>query len=184
MQGGGKSENQNWMVGGKAHYRGDINPNREWTVDKVGDKFITITTDNYDGLGTDESLKVVNPAELYTTDQSYTFINPNEQMSDSLYNNNYQMPMGIDNQMMNRGENMYDDPNSRSTKINFAPVIKIFNEGNDMSQSGEKESAQNMASDPILNPFGIQTMPTTNSLEMENKEMIPDFNKNIIIKKI
>jgi hypothetical protein len=186
MQGGGNIENQNWIVGGKAHYRGDIKPNREWTVDKLGDKFITIVTDDFDGLGTEESLKVVNPAELYTTEPEYTFINPNEQM-DPNYQNYNQIPMQMGNAYDGANAygsaNIYEDPNSRSTKINFAPVIKIFNEGNDMSQTGEKEGPQNMM-DPILNPFGIQTMPITNSLEIENKEMIPDFNKNIIIKKI
>jgi hypothetical protein len=49
-------------LGDKVHLRGDtIMPNRIWNVTKVGDQFITIETENTQGLNTYDTVKVVEP---------------------------------------------------------------------------------------------------------------------------
>jgi hypothetical protein len=185
MEGGNKYEhgkneyeNQNYQKGGKVHYRGDNKPNREWTIDHMGNKLITITTDDIDGLGVEDSLKVVDPSEIYPRNQEYVYMNTEPSYPYEPDMNTYQP---YQNQFM--PDSIVPNPNA--TKIHFAPVIKIFNEGNDMSQVGIPENEQ-MAMDTIVNPFGIKTSQS-NSIVKDiglDENTLPDFNKSIIIKKI
>jgi hypothetical protein len=192
MEGGNKNEygkneyqNQNYQKGGKVHYRGDNKPNREWTIDHMGNKLITITTDDIDGLGVEDSLKVVDPSEIYPRNQEYVYMNTEPSYPYESDMNTYQP---YQNQFMSEPilpDSIVPEPNA--TKIHFAPVIKIFNEGNDMSQ-GENHTPENgqMPIDSIVNPFGIKTtQPLSAKQDVVNMEnILPDFNKNIIIKKI
>ena len=54
------------------HLRGDLKENRIWVVKNIGDKFITIITDDNEGLTNDEMTRVVTRPEIYkVADYSY-----------------------------------------------------------------------------------------------------------------
>ena len=109
------------MTGGeRVHYRGDKLPTRLWTVKNVGDEFITIETDNPNGLSPEDIIKVVERGDLYKEgDFSYdAVVRPHEHGVPIL-------------------------PNSQTSQvvpagIHFAPVIKINNGGYDYSLNGEE----------------------------------------------
>ena len=159
--------------GDKVHYRGDYNPSRLWTVQHTGDKFYTIDTDDLEGLSTEDSIKVITPEEIYLPDDftysmPYSFAeNPNTNM--------------IQNQNMNPMPNPNQNMSPCDTQINFAPVIKIINDGNDMSSSSE----------PVSGPAHIANANETLMPEQStgqaniNVEAEPiNFDKPIIIKKL
>jgi len=50
-------------IGNVMHLRGDFKPTRAWIVKSIGDKFITIETE--DSTGLDDLIKVVIPSDLY-----------------------------------------------------------------------------------------------------------------------
>jgi hypothetical protein len=154
------------QTGGKVHYRGDQNPSRLWTVQHTGSSYYTIDTDDVNGLSTEDSIKIVKPEDIYLPKDSYLYSVPNTQEIPSSY-------------YPNTNTNPYlSDPN----KMNFAPVIKIFNHGNDMSQSTETPNDEF-----DLNPLSsVITNNTNSNLEMNtepNNDVI-DFNKPMIIKKM
>jgi hypothetical protein len=106
--------------GEEVHLRGDTPPQRIWTVRNVGDQFITIETQDTQGLPDQkDAVKVVEAADLYRPgDFSYEAAqqgggNP------IMGGGGQKIPMG----MMQPG-------------INFAPVIKINNGGYDYSSDG------------------------------------------------
>ena len=55
------------------HYRGDPIPERRWEIKNIGDQFITIQTDNAEGLDKSDTIKVVSPIDIYKEgDYPYT----------------------------------------------------------------------------------------------------------------
>ena len=63
------------------HYRGDPIPERRWEIKNIGDQFITIQTDNAEGLDKTDQIKVVAPIDIYNEgDYPYTspYIDSNE----------------------------------------------------------------------------------------------------------
>jgi DNA-directed RNA polymerase II subunit RPB2 len=110
--------------GEKVHYRGDKRPEREWSVEKVGDNFITISTQDGYGISSEDKIKVVEPFELYRQgDYAYNLMEPksnglfmNAQPENKMFSN--QVPAGI----------------------NFAPVIKINNGGTEYSVDQEGQA--------------------------------------------
>ena len=108
--------------GDKVHYRSDVKPSRLWNVDHVGPNFCTIATNDDYHLNTEDTVKVVRPDELYLPNDNFVYSVPVDIMNTNQTNPYIQDPLSIP--MQNNGQ-----PN-----INFAPVIKIINDGNDMSQ--------------------------------------------------
>jgi hypothetical protein len=53
-----------WQTGGKVHLRGESKPSREWTIDKLGDHFMTIVTNDREGLHPGEEIRVVRPEDV------------------------------------------------------------------------------------------------------------------------
>jgi len=155
--------------GDKVHYRGDYNPSRLWTVQHTGDKFYTIDTDDLDGLSTEDSIKVITPEEIYLP-EDFTYSMP------------YTVPenqMPYPNQNMIPNQNPNPNMNPCETQINFAPVIKIINDGNDMSSSSP-------SSEPVSGPAHISNeplIPEQSTGQMKEAEPI-NFDKPIIIKKL
>ena len=124
--------------GEKVHYRGDKRPERLWTVDKVGDSFITILTDDGMGLTPEDKIKVVEPFDLYR-EGDYKF-------------NIMGTPMN--RPTMNPEPKMFS--NSVPAGINFAPVIKI-NTGTDNSVD---HAAQDHPKINLENGGGIDVTPS------------------------
>ena len=163
-----------YQLGGKVLYRGD-NSNREWKIDHMGNKLITIVTDDTDNV--EDSLKVVDPSDIYPMDE-YVHMNPlpSEYSTDpTQYQTPYQNPDPYQNPNPYQNPDPYQNPlqnDNAATKIYFAPNIKIINDGNDMSE------AKPMSHEAI--PF--MTQETIPSFETPQPNY-PDFN-NVIIKKI
>jgi DNA-directed RNA polymerase II subunit RPB2 len=106
-------------VGGKVHYRGDVKPSRYWNIDQIGAKYCTISTDDDYQLDTENTIKVVRPDEIYLPNDDFIYSIPMDIPLENIQNQNpiqTQQPQQID-----------------TPSINFAPVIKIINDGNDMS---------------------------------------------------
>jgi len=170
------SEEEIIQTGGKVHYRGDQNPSRLWTVQHTGSSYYTIDTDDVNGLSTEDSIKIVKPEDIYLPKDSYLYSLPNIQEIPSTYYTNQTSPSYL------------SDPN----KMNFAPVIKIFNHGNDMSQSTESES-QHQNPESFLDPLSSIITNNTNhnsngntktTMSKEADNDVIDFNKPMIIKKM
>ena len=176
------------ITGGKVHYRGDSNPSRIWTVQHVGDQFMTIDTDNLNGLNVEDSVRVVKPEEIYNPNDSYLYSVPYvsaQQMNPMMSENNIMLnPQPFDSVVSG-------DPfvtlNPNEPKINFAPVIKIFNEGNDMSQGNEPthlapSSPKIIGGNPNVIPTMHSKENTTPTANIENANSPIDFNKMVIKK--
>lgn len=128
--------------GDKVHYRGDKRPERIWSIEKVGDNFITITTEDGYGINPEDKIKVVEPFDLYReNDYSYNLIPTNQ--------NRMSMVSAQENKMYS---------NSVPAGINFAPVIKINNGGTEYSVDPAGEAHPKISLDntdkniPLIEP--------------------------------
>ena len=111
------------MTGGRVHYRGDKKPERVWNVLKKGVDFVTINTEDGEGLSQENKIMVVEPTDLYKEgDYRVNFMKPSIQ----------QNPF----QRINMGQTMPSIPGG----INFAPVIKINNGGSEYSAEHATEN--------------------------------------------
>lgn len=134
-----KTEELNMRAGKRVHYRGDSKPDREWTIQKIGENMYTIDTTDLEHLKIEDSLKIVKPEDIYEPGNFVYARAPEEieqpfqiQMQPQLQMQPQPQPQiqpQMQQQMYPSMQQYPEDP-----KINFAPVIKIFNEGNDMSQ--------------------------------------------------
>ena len=109
----------------KVHYRGDFLPDRLWEIIKIGDKFITIRTDNAEGLDNLETIKVVTASDIYKEGE-YAYIAS-------------QFPNLQNNTDTNNSLNGEKIPSSVPA-INFQPVITI-NNGDKKEEDNDKTNA-------------------------------------------
>jgi hypothetical protein len=121
------------------HYRGDIKPHRNWKIDHVGPNFCTISTDDDYQLNTEDTVKVVKPDQLYLPNDDFVYSMPYD-IPDPNYQNN---PPMMDTTIPTN-----PNPNPNNPTINFSPVIKIINDGNDMSQQSSSTPIQEMMQIP------------------------------------
>jgi hypothetical protein len=127
--------------GEKVHYRGDKRPERLWTIQNLGDEFITIGTEDNHDLTPDERIKVVELGDIYK-EGDFSFV-PNfgrtNLQETPFYNNMATSPISG---MMPGG-------------INFAPVIRINNGGTEYGNDSENEPKVSFD-----NPDGPIKIPT------------------------
>ena len=139
-----QSSSKIYTGGERVHYRGDMKPSREWIIDNVGANFCTISTNDDYHLNTEDTIKVVKPNELYLPDNNFIYSMPLDVPYDNLEQPVFNSPM---NPM--QLPQQYD--NGNTPNIHFAPVIKIINDGNDMSQQPPPSSEyQNTIVQPPL----------------------------------
>jgi hypothetical protein len=175
---------EQYSAGEEVLFRGDFLPNRIWKIKSVGDRFITITTDNIQGLDDKDTIKVVTKIDIYRpNDFAYT-----EPTAESIrnYNEFTQNPNSLP-----RGGGIIQDG---VPAINFAPVFKIMNGGNDFSsgeQSNEPISSGGENKINTLTDLAISSNPQINikpnneksgGSTIEKQEPV-DFSK-LIIKKV
>jgi DNA-directed RNA polymerase II subunit RPB2 len=160
------------MKGGdQVHYRGDIHPERIWIISQIGEKFCTIDTNDYRDLSTEQSIKVVQPNEIYP-------------LEDYIYSVPIATPY---DEATFQPSHPSQEPNHypSDSKIHFAPVIKIFNEGNDMSTGNTTDANTALSSSyPIPN---INHNPNIKSTSIEQNEPVSEVNFNtplMIVKKL
>ena len=122
--------------GAKVHYRGDIKPSRVWNIEHVGSNFCTINTEDDYHLNTEDTIKIVRPDEIYLPNENYT----------------YSMPIDIPQQNnIPFNNNPIVDPTLQTPpNINFAPVIKIINDGNDMSTQPFEQPVVQQSQQPFV----------------------------------
>jgi len=139
------------------HYRGDIKPQRNWKVDHVGPNFCTISTDDDYQLNTEDTVKVVKPDQLYLPNDNLVYSMPYD-IPDPNYQNN---PPIMDTIIPTN-----PNPNPNPT-INFSPVIKIINDGNDMSsqQPSELQPMIQSQQPQILASQSVEPEPTINEID-------------------
>ena len=109
-------------VGDIVYFRGDNLLGRIWKIRNVGDRFITIETENLQGIEDKDSIKVVTEMDIYRPE-------------DFAYSERRAEPITGINQLMNGGGYSLK-PNintigGSTPAINFNPVIRINNGGVD-----------------------------------------------------
>ena len=189
-QSGGEIIEQ-YTTGEEVLFRGDFLPNRIWKVKDVGVRFITITTDNIEGLHDKDTIKVVSPMDIYRAGDFGYNVNNNEMPSHSMPPMPPMPPM----------QSIHGGQHDGTPAINFAPVFKIMNGGNDFSSGEPTNESNNIThnSSSITKPQEMNTItdlaiasnPLISSTKPSNEKigMIPDkqeavdFSK-LIIKKV
>ena len=154
-------------------------PDRIWTISDIGQNQYTISTNDLDNnLSLRDSIRVVSPEDIYSNNPMFAnpimgAIEPDYPPPPSIYDT-------IEEQQQQPYTNATEQPN-----INFNPVIKVFNHGNDMSIADKQSNTE----DDLINPNpNIIQQPTQ---EDNIEEVTPpsstiappiDFN-HLIIKK-
>ena len=167
---GGQSQRDNAnMVGGKPSFytggevlfRGDSMSDRLWKIKNIGDKFITIETDNTTGLSLTDCIKVVTQSDIYTPNT----MNHRRNVMQPLYNPNEQMIQ----------PKIPDSSNVPSINI------KIVNGDDKTEQSGYQETENNDMPRIKMNP----ALATESVDEIDNVVSNDVFNSGkMIIKKV
>jgi DNA-directed RNA polymerase II subunit RPB2 len=104
---------------------GDDKPDRLWKIKNIGDKFVTIVTDDLVGINPQDSIKVVQPYELYKLADYKPTKSPAMRGGFGMIPKQPFMQSGM--------YGGYSEPQS----ININPVIKIMNGGSDFSNGQE-----------------------------------------------
>jgi len=181
---------KNYSTGEEVLFRGDFLPNRIWKIKNIGDRFITIITDNLEGLDDKDTIKVVTALDIYRPND-FTYSEP---VSETIPP--YMNETGF---LSTNSPKMSGGLQEVTPSINFAPVFKIMNGGNDFS-TGENVN-DNTNPNNIMNTeatkmntltdLAISTNPQINmkanneksgGSTIEKQEQV-DFSK-LIIKKV
>jgi DNA-directed RNA polymerase II subunit RPB2 len=157
------------------YFREDFKKSRIWKIKSISDKFITIYTDDNEGLSTEQQTRVVTAPDIYKVDDY--------QINDKLMLNEKESIIG------GIGMKNKEEPTSNTPVVNIAPVFKIMNTGSENSDNimmkDEDDQGKNVSfkSNPINNessifPNEIKDEP----MEITDKSKI-DFNQ-LVIKKV
>jgi len=138
---------QEFSPGDEVLLRGDSIISRKWTVTKVGDRMLTIETDNMENLRPGDNTQVVTADEILRYDPAL-FNGPNPTSNPMLggYASN-----PFDTPLITPPNSMYGGP---VPTINFAPQFKIMNGGNDFSTEPTTQQPQDLNSSTIAQTGG------------------------------
>ena len=188
---GGEDAVESFEAGEPVHLRGDVLPQRIWTIMKIGDRFITIDTQDPQGL--DDTIKVVTSFDLYKPgDFSYNM--------DPVEHTGTMDP--LEKPMVYKMDTQSYPTQGGNPAIHFAPVFKILNGGNDFSNENmeQQESSQTQ---PVIqnggqngiqteiiqgpniggNPIQVREQVRNNPAPIPPASATIDFN-NLVIKKV
>ena len=150
-----------YTSGENVHYRGDSKLNRLWSIVKIGDEFITIQTEDFDGLDAIDTTRVVTHNDIYKQgDYPFTTSYPQSTMA---------------NEQSNLLGQTNNQPTSTPT-INFAPVFKISNGTNN-----NNDDSGDLPQDNVVMP-GIKMKTAEPVIEKETKNN-DIFSGGLVIKK-
>ena len=166
-----------YYIGEQVYLRGGKKANRVWNVRNVGSKFITIGTDDMDGIDNlDDSIQVVTPNEIYR---------PREVVHGN------QLPAQFN--PINPFE-YQPQPTPEPSKMNFTPVINIVT-GNDNKIDGipaastepnnpfvESYPVSMDGGKPLLHNESHNVQSVEKNQQSDNNPI--DFTKGLLIKKI
>tara|TARA_Y200000002_G_scaffold380406_1_gene391802 strand:- start:1248 stop:3698 length:2451 start_codon:yes stop_codon:yes gene_type:complete len=151
------ANNDNFEMGQIVHWRGDFITDRLWEIIKVTPNFLTIKTDNNEGLDNLETIKVVPFIDVYK-EGDYPYSSP--------YVNSNPNTLNTNNVQTN--QNSKDAPG-----IYFAPVISI------KTGPEQKEGAETSVSETEPE----QISQKQNEKEPQQKGGLSDFFGGLVIKK-
>lgn len=144
-------------------FRSDTIPNRKWSISKIGDKFITIQTEDDRQLEPDETIKIVIPHEIYKP-ENIVYSQPNTNYSP------LQSPL-LNTSSMVPGNSMMPT----SGNLIFSPVIQV---GSDNKAYPTSEG------EPIrTSTTSLANTPSSAASSVEPTNSPIDFNK-LHIKKL
>jgi DNA-directed RNA polymerase II subunit RPB2 len=158
-------ENTQHNIGDVVYLRSDTKPNRIWNIQNIGERFITINTNDTAELGLNDNIKVVSPLDI-TAEPPNNIIQTNTTSSIIPQNNS----------------------NTNNTPpIYINPVIKIVNGSEYSSNNPEKETENNDTISPIPK-IQIKTDGLTETNDIQENDDVQDdnnklFNGGLIIKK-
>jgi hypothetical protein len=150
------------------HLRGDSKQTRIWVIKNIADKFITIITDDNEGLISDEMTRVITEPEIFKVDD-YSYNLP-----ETLGGKSAPVP----------------DMQNNMPVVNIAPVFKIVN-GDNAENNAATEEVPIIDNNGLTNTSDLMNFkPTLDSnvtQEQEPQEITDkskiDFNK-LVIKKV
>jgi DNA-directed RNA polymerase II subunit RPB2 len=178
LETGGEPE---YFVGETVLLRGGKKPNRPWRIRNISDKFVTVETDDVEGISNlEDTIQIVTPFEIYRPGD----VNVHQPIA-------YPTEYGVGNMVQQHSQpNFHPTMDYDPSKINFAPVIKIVN-GNDNSIDTTPQSTNTVpemdmsTQNPIL-PLAniIRSEPLKPTYETKQEDPPIDFSKGLIIKKM
>jgi hypothetical protein len=148
-------------------FRSDTIPNRKWTISKIGDKFITIQTEDDRQLEPDETIKIVIPNEIYKP-ENIVYSKPNTNYSP--LQSPLQSPL-VNTSSIVPGNSMMPS----SGNLIFSPVIQVGSD-NKAYPTSEGEPISTSTTSLANTP----SSSTASSVEPTNSPI--DFNKLQITK--
>jgi DNA-directed RNA polymerase II subunit RPB2 len=179
-QSGGSND---YQIGESVFLRGGKKSNREWKIRNIGDNFVTIGTDDMEGIDDfDDSIQVVSMNDIYRPSDIHMH-QPVQNIP--IYNDQY-LPMqnNIPNTMLDH------DP----SKINFTPVFNIVTGNDNTIDSAPKENSSqsypvnDIPIVPSVNEVyiggGKQEKPEKAEVQSKHDSNEIDFSKGLVIKKI
>jgi DNA-directed RNA polymerase II subunit RPB2 len=156
-----------YSTGEIVHYRGDFKPERMWRIIHIGNQFMTIETDDLEGLDNIESTKVVTSIDIYKQG-NYPYTSP---YSDTVQNNQI-MP----NQSLDK------IPTQTPPTINFAPVFKITNGTNNDNEISDTKQNDDINENMTIPGIKVKTdnKESTEKVDESNNNF---FTGGLVIKK-
>jgi DNA-directed RNA polymerase II subunit RPB2 len=198
IQGG---DNMLYQLGQIVGYVGDIIPNRFWKITNIGHHFYKIETDNTQGLNIEDTIRIVQPGEIYKLEQNTL---NSLYGGEPIYNNqesfsNLQNIQQIQNMKGQIPNGYIYGSGSTGMPSVFAPTFKIINGGNDFSSDSNETNGNNSLIPEHDNNTNTNSHEQPGGNGMENNEKkeinttdneknfassIIDFSKKLFIKKV
>jgi DNA-directed RNA polymerase II subunit RPB2 len=171
-----EDEAHKYIVGQNIHLRGDKIPERLWQIDKIGDHFITISTEQAGYDADVDTFQVVLPNQIYPTGQ-YSNMNPlQQQQQQHLGMNPIQNPyMNMGNPGFGQGfQGVGLGVGVGVPQINISPIIKVSGADINESNAHEKQSYQY----PQYPQEGQGQQPFQNSENVTSTNIVENQNQN------
>ena len=160
----------------------DSKRNRIWNITKINDPFIHIETQDIEGLDTSDTIKIVTGNDIQKM---------NDYIHSSPFADNVPPTTSLDDNSQLGGGSL---SNNNPPTINFQPVFKIMNGGNDFSTDGGTDSLggttekpeftfKNDGGSPNIDDFIGGTSAGKSKQEANNTVTNTNFDK-LVIKKI
>uniref|UniRef100_A0A6C0I3A3 DNA-directed RNA polymerase n=1 Tax=viral metagenome TaxID=1070528 RepID=A0A6C0I3A3_9ZZZZ len=160
----------------KVLFRGDLLPNRLWTITHIGDHFMKIEAINTEGLLPSDTVKIVSEHDIYKPEDYYKFQKKQQQEF-------VQLP-GPLNVPFNAPFNGPFNGMAMPT-INIAPSFKMVGQNDYLLEPAMPQVDIQSMSSP--NPATISSSPIVMELSSQNvplKDEVDHNTKSIIVKKL
>ena len=170
------------------YYRGDKVPTRIWYVKSISPQFITIETDlTLDGEGPSDTIKVVNPIDIYKVGNVMP-VTPALAQAQAQAQTINQLGGASNQGLSNHGFSGHGFPGQgfpTNPAINFNPVFKVITGGSDFSGDptpSTQPTEEPMLNQPIVGGAG-EKITNVGQLGSENDNNKIDFSK-LVVKKM